>query len=365
MNNKDLSIYVHFLYCKSRCPYCDFFRGILPKNFDEKEYVSGICRDLEYMRNLSGEREVKSIFFGGGTPSLLSSGAVARILDEIGKFYNIAEGVEISLEANPNTFERNKFLGFRQAGINRLSLGVQALREDDLKFFGRTHSLEDAYKAIELGVEVFDKFSVDLIYARPKQIFDKWVKEVDEVIKRGIKHISLYQLSIEQGTVFYRKKIEEMPEVVSAKFYEDTVSYLRENGFERYEVSNFSKDVYNRSVHNLVYWNGGDYVGLGKGAAGRLKAKNSFYQLWDGKIEEEISPRDRGIELIIMGFRVNSGIKFGKFFDIVGIDFFEFVNLKKVNNFIDEGFLIKDDESIWLTDRGFLIMDKIILEIVN
>ena len=148
MQNKDLSIYIHFLFCKSRCPYCDFFKGILPKNFDEEGYVKRIISDLEKSRELSGERPVKSIFFGGGTPSILSSKAVFTILDEIKKIYDVKKNAEISIEANPNTFDREKFFSFREAGINRLSLGVQSLNKDDLKFFGRTHLREDAIKAI-------------------------------------------------------------------------------------------------------------------------------------------------------------------------------------------------------------------------
>ena len=364
MNNRELSVYVHFLYCKSRCPYCDFFKSILPKNFDEDVYVKRVIDDAKKMYELTEKRNVKSIFFGGGTPSLLSCDGVKKIIDEIYKLYDVRSDVEISLEANPNSFEREKFLGYRRAGINRLSLGVQALNEKDLKWLGRIHSVDDSKKAIELGMEVFDKFSIDLIYARPNQIFDKWVEEIDEALSFGVKHISLYQLSIEEGTVFGRKKIKEMEENEAVKFYEDTVLFLKNKGFDRYEVSNFARDEYNKSVHNLVYWNGGDYIGLGEGGAGRLKKGDKFYQLMNGEVEEILNKEDRALELVIMGFRVKEGINFKKFEDEVQIDLRSFIDMKKALEYADMGILVIDDDGIMLTDKGFLIMDKVILDLV-
>ena len=279
-------------------------------------------------------------------------------------FCKTSKNVEISLEANPNTFERDKFLGFKEVGVNRLSLGVQALNEKDLKFLGRTHSLVDARKAIDLGVEVFDKFSVDLIYARPNQVFDDWVKEIDEMVEKGVKHISLYQLSIEEGTVFYRKNVKEMEEEKSAEFYEKTVSYLKDMGFERYEVSNFAVDKKNRSIHNMAYWDGGDYIGLGKGSAGRIKVDNKFYGLRDGKIEEELSITDRALELIFMGFRIKDGINFDRFKEIIGRDLREFLDVEKMEEFRKEGMIEIDNVGARLTDKGFLVMDKIVLDLI-
>ena len=365
MYSDEIFLYVHFLYCKSRCPYCDFFKGILPKGFDESAYVKEIIDNLKFVKEFSNDnRELKSVFFGGGTPSLLSKKAVFDILNEVYKNYRVAKDAEITIEANPNTFEREKFLGFREAGVNRLSLGVQALNEKDLKFLGRTHSLKDAREAIDLGVKVFDKFSVDLIYARPDQVFDEWVKEIDEMVAKGVKHISLYQLSIEEGTVFYRKNIKEMDEEKSAKFYEKTVSYLKDMGFERYEVSNFAVNADNRSVHNMAYWNGGDYLGVGKGSAGRIKVDNKFYSLRDGKVEEVLSLKDRAIELIFMGFRIKDGIRFDRFNEIIGKDLREFLDGSKIEEFKKAGLLEVDDEGIRLTDKGFLVMDRIVLDLI-
>ncbi len=364
MSDRELSVYIHFLYCKSRCPYCDFFKKIIKKDFDECEYVKNILDNLDKMYKIFGKRDVKSIFFGGGTPSLLSGRAVSDILEGIEKYYNIKNGAEISLEANPNTFERDKFVSFKEAGINRLSLGVQALNEKDLKYLGRTHSVDEARKAIECGVKLFDKCSIDLIYARENQNFNEWKKEIDEAVSYGLKHISLYQLSIEEGTIFERKNIKAMDEELGANFYEDTVSYLRKKGFERYEVSNFSTDVWNRSTHNMVYWQGGDYIGLGVGAHGRIKYKDKIYATVDGRDFEELSILDRAYELVIMGLRIKDGINAKSFYEASGVKLFEFLNMEKLSEFKRLGLIEFDDYNVRLTDSGMLVLDKIIEEIV-
>ena len=364
MNDKELSVYIHFMYCKSRCPYCDFFRALKPRDFDENEYVKTIISDLERLRSLTGKRRVKSVFFGGGTPSILSENAVGEILDNIDKCYDIKKGAEISLEANPNTYDRDKFKGFNIAGVNRLSLGVQALDDKRLKALGRTHNLNEAREAIKTAVELFDKSSIDLIYALKDQEFCDWVKEIDEALSFGVKHISLYQLTIEEGTVFYKKNIKGMDEDLSAKFYEDTVCYLASKGFDRYEVSNFAKDEYNRSVHNMVYWQGGDYLGLGMGAHGRLNLEGKNFSLVDGKICEQLTSDERAMELVIMGLRIKEGINVKKFYEISKIGLFDYLDMNKVMMFRDEGLLCFDEYSLRLTNKGFLVMDKIIEQII-
>ena len=278
MTDDGLAVYIHFPYCRSRCPYCDFFRGILPRDFDEEALLARYREDIAYFARLCGKmrqggngRRVTSVFFGGGTPSLLSPGAVEEVLEELERHFDIVPGAEISLEANPNTFEREKFLAFRAAGINRLSLGVQALNAADLKFLGRTHGLGDAIAAMELGAAAVPKFSIDLIYARPGQKWEDWQQEIDLALGFGLRHISLYELAIEEGTVFARKNVRPADEEMSLTLYNQTVSYLRSRGLERYEVSNFAVSGDDESVHNLAYWRGGDYIGIGEGAHGRLR----------------------------------------------------------------------------------------------
>ncbi len=364
-NQSPIAVYIHFPYCKSRCPYCDFFRSILPKTFNEKEIIERYRQDIAYFADLMGDRIVKSVFFGGGTPSLLSPNGVQIILDELSRKFCIKEDAEISLEANPNTFERDKFIDFSKTGVNRLSLGVQALNEKDLKVLGRTHSLDDAIRAIDLATETFDKTSIDLIYSRPNQQWDEWQQEIDLALKYGLKHISLYQLTIEEGTIFYKKNIKVMDEETSATFYNNTVSYLREKGFDRYEVSNFAQSKQEESIHNLVYWQGGEYIGIGEGAHGRIIHNGSIKATVDGKITETLTPQERAEELIIMGLRIRDGINAKAFYDACGIKLFDFLSENVTKKLAQLNLLCYDADNIKLTDKGFLVLDKIILELVS
>ncbi len=304
------------------------------------------------------------MFFGGGTPSLLSPSAVGLVLDGIAERLPVRSDAEISLEANPNTFEREKFLAFRTAGINRLSLGVQALNVADLKFLGRTHSLEEALQAMELGAAAFPKFSVDLIYARPHQQWEDWQKEIDLALSFGLKHISLYQLTIEEGTVFACKNISGLDEEQAANLYEQTVFYLRSQGLERYEVSNFAASG-SESVHNLVYWQGRDYIGLGDGAHGRFSASGKIFATVDGRITEELSAFERAEELLLMGLRIKKGISAAAFKQSCGMDLFAFINRAAMENLAEQGLLAADEEGIRLTDAGFLLLDEIICRLVS
>lgn len=422
-----LAVYIHFPYCRSRCPYCDFFRGILPREFDEGALVSRYCEDIAYfagvcgkapqkekggdglaqMAEVSGRRRVTSVFFGGGTPSLLSPGAVEAVLEELERHFDIVPGAEISLEANPNTFEREKFLGFRAAGINRLSLGVQALNAADLKFLGRTHGVDDAIAAMELGAAAFPKFSIDLIYARPGQKWDDWQKEIDLALGFGLRHISLYELAIEEGTVFARKNVRAADEEMSLTIYNQTVSYLRSRGLERYEVSNFAAAADDESVHNLAYWRGSDYIGIGEGAHGRLRlwtdggseirgetgtqsatgrpaemqnTKNpagtrnaggnptgrpQLRATVDGRLGDILTPEERAEELVLMGLRIKEGIDAERFYRACGIKLFDFLSKKMTKRLAQLDLLCYDDANIRLTDKGFPLLDEIILELVS
>ncbi|MCM1323802.1 MAG: radical SAM family heme chaperone HemW [Acetobacter sp.] len=361
---KEVSIYIHFPYCRSRCPYCDFFRALKPKEFDETLLVERYLTDLErFLPYISG-RAVKSVFFGGGTPSLLSPQAIGLVLDGISKRCDMLPNAEVSLEANPNTFEREKFLEFRAVGINRLSLGVQALNVADLKFLGRTHSLADASQAMELGAEVFPKFSIDLIYSRPNQRWDEWQKEIDLALSYGLQHISLYQLTIEDGTIFARKNVRGLEEEKSASLYEQTVSYLRSQGLERYEVSNFAK-IGQESCHNMVYWQGGDYIGLGEGAHGRLGTNGKIYATVDGQLAEVLTPEERAEELVLMGLRIKEGLNAETFYQACGVRLFDFLNPQALRALMGQGLITYDERGVRLTDAGFLLLDEIVCQLVS
>lgn len=366
MSVKDLplGIYIHFPYCRSRCPYCDFFRKIKPKDFDETALVQRYVTDMSRFTEICHGRSVQSIFFGGGTPSLLSPQAVEKILNELSKHYQIQNNAEITLEANPNTYEQEKFLAFKKAGINRLSLGVQSLNKEGLKFLGRTHSLEEAHAAIATGIKIFPKFSIDLIYARPKQTWQSWQQEIDIALSYGLKHISLYELSIEEGTPFAQKNITPLPDETAAKLYEDTVTYLRTKGFERYEVSNFATDIANQSQHNLIYWHGGDYLGLGDGAHGRIHTKDGIFATIDGNFAEKITSQERAEELVIMGLRLKDGIKKEYFEKDCGLNFCKFFDILSIKMLADLKLICYSGDEIKLTDKGFLLLDKVISELL-
>lgn len=418
MTDDGLAVYIHFPYCRSRCPYCDFFRGILPRDFDEEALLARYREDIAYFARLCGKmrqggngRRVTSVFFGGGTPSLLSPGAVEEVLEELERHFDIVPGAEISLEANPNTFEREKFLAFRAAGINRLSLGVQALNAVDLKFLGRTHGVGDAIAAMELGAAAFPKFSIDLIYARPGQKWEDWQQEIDLALGFGLRHISLYELAIEEGTVFARKNVRPADEEMSLTLYNQTVSYLRSRGLERYEVSNFAASGDDESVHNLAYWRGGDYIGIGEGAHGRLRlwtdggsemseetgtrsaeersaeetaemrnteslegaqsaggnpaGNMQLRATVDGRLGDVLTPEERAEELVMMGLRIKEGIDAERFYRACGIKLFDFLSKKMTKRLAQLDLLCYDDANIRLTDKGFPLLDEIILELVS
>ena len=267
-----LGIYIHWPYCRSKCPYCDFYKQAC-KNVPQDEIVTDYLKELDFYHQLTSNRKVGSIFFGGGTPSLMEPKQISRLIDYIAKLWTLDSKVEISLEANPNSDYPHMFEKLRQAGINRLSLGVQALNDDDLRFLGRTHNLKQAYQAIDEILQNFDNHSIDLIYARPKQTLLAWESELKQAAALGFKHISLYQLTIEEGTVFAKKGILPLDEDLATEMYLLTEDILAPLGYCKYEVSNYAQAGF-ESKHNLLYWTGGEYIGVGPSAHGRLTVFN-------------------------------------------------------------------------------------------
>lgn len=356
--NNELAIYIHWPFCKSKCPYCDFFKEVR-KDVNQEEIIAEYLENLSYYHDLTAERTIKSIFFGGGTPSLMKPKNVEKIIDFIAGKWHISPAIEISLEANPNSEYDNMFDELKLSGINRLSLGVQALDESDLHFLGRTHTLQQARKCLEKVVNVFDNHSADLIYARPNQTLENWEKELHEICSYGLKHISLYQLTIEEGTVFAKKGIEPLDDEKAIQMYDFTNDFLMMRGYNRYEVSNFALNNY-ESRHNLTYWEGGDYIGIGKSAHGRLSLKGKLYATVYPRIHEQLSAKQRAEELIIMGLRLTKGINVKKFAEICGIEFENFVNVKNLNNLISSGFLIKKYDNVCATRKGFHVLNELI-----
>ena len=362
-NSVKFGIYIHWPFCLSKCPYCDFFSQI-KKDVEQETIIKEYLEDLDFYAERTGDRIVESIFFGGGTPSLIKPNLIEKLINHIHQKWKYKKDIEISLEANPNSDRKNLFKDLRQAGINRLSLGVQALNDKDLKFLGRTHNLEQAYTAIDEVLQNFDNHSFDLIYARPEQTLSAWQDEIKQAVQFGFKHLSMYQLTIEEGTVFYKKQVETAEEDTAREMYLFTNQYLQDNGYLQYEVSNYARKGF-QSRHNLLYWQGDDYLGIGKSAHGRLKIGNKFYALTHHRQEEEISASDRAEELIIMGLRLNEGINKEKFYKVCGIKLADFINQKNLSMLKAEKLIEETQSHLFATNEGRLVLNKLIEDLCS
>lgn len=356
-----LSVYIHWPYCLSKCPYCDFFSKV-DKHVDQKQIIDGYLDDLNWYHDLTAKQTVQSIFFGGGTPSLIEPQYIEKVINHIFKLWPTTKQVEISLEANPNTNRPNLFADLRLAGINRLSLGIQALNDKDLKFLGRTHNLSRALHAVDEVTRLFDNHSADLIYARPGQTAEAWKQELNQISELGLKHLSLYQLTIEEGTFFARKGIKPMDDEPAAELYALTQEFLATKGYPQYEVSNFAHPGY-ESIHNLAYWRGQNYLGIGPAAHGRIKTTDKIYTSTHHRQLEELTPQERAEELIIMGLRIREGINKENFRRQCGLELTGFVNDKARQSLIRQKLLFEDKHSLRAANRGFLLLNKIIEEL--
>lgn len=361
--SQGFGIYIHWPYCLSKCPYCDFFSQI-KKNVEQEDIIKGYLEDLDFYAELTKERTVTSIFFGGGTPSLIKPLLIEKIISHIAQKWTLADNAEISLEANPNSDRPDLFSDLRNAGINRLSLGIQALNDNDLRILGRTHNLKQAYQAMEEVLKLFDNHSIDLIYARPAQNLKQWQQEIKHAASFGFKHLSMYQLTIEEGTVFYKKGLQPAEENLASEMYNYTNQYLSAHGYPQYEISNYAQLGF-ESRHNQLYWSGSDYLGIGKSAHGRLKIDSKHYALTHRRIMEELTPEERAEELLLMGLRLNRGINKQNFEKQCGLNFDKFINADKLNMLIAEKTIINTDTSIKTTASGRLILNRLIEELCS
>ena len=353
LNN--LSIYLHWPFCKSKCPYCDFFSQV-KKNINQDAIISEYINQLDKYAQILPNKHIVSVFFGGGTPSLIKPSNINNILQKIDKLWGIDNKCEISLEANPNTNSPTLFQDLRLAGINRLSLGVQSLNDDELKFLGRTHSSKEALDAIDCILKNFNNHSADLIYALPNQTTKKWLQQLEKITSLGLKHISLYQLTIEENTLFYRKGIKPLCEKKATELYKLTEINLSSKGYLKYEVSNYAQHNY-ESKHNLGYWTGRDYIGIGQTAHGRISYNNKFFAVSDPILLEELTPQQKAEELIIMGLRLTTGIDKEIFKQICGINFDTFINQNFKNDAIKYNLIEENNQHIKVTPKGFLLID--------
>lgn len=322
-------LYIHWPYCVSKCPYCDF-NSHVAQTIDHAQWAQAFEAELHRVFQESKGQKVSSIFFGGGTPSLMAPQTVNRILETTASLWGVRDDVEITLEANPTTVESDTFANFKNAGINRLSIGIQSLRPDVLKFLGRAHSVEEGYRALELAAKTFDRYSFDLIYARPNQSLADWQDELTQALSLSAGHLSLYQLTIEPGTAFYKDNVPAAEENLGADLFDLTQTMMEKAGMPAYEISNHAKPG-EESRHNLVYWQGDDYIGIGPGAHSRLNnfAIHQIYKpdLWlngvlkNGTGEQKrkkLAPDERAVELLMMGLRLKNGINCKKFQQVSG-----------------------------------------------
>lgn len=327
-------LYIHWPYCVSKCPYCDF-NSHVAQDVDHDQWAQAFETELHRVFEESRDQQISSIFFGGGTPSLMAPQTVSRIIDKAAGLWGFCNDVEITLEANPTTVESDTFANFKQAGVNRLSIGIQSLQPDVLKFLGRAHSVDEGLRALSLAAKTFDRYSFDLIYARPEQSLSDWQAELDQALKLSAGHLSLYQLTIEPGTVFYKNNVPAVEENLGADLYDLTQSMMDQAQMPAYEISNHAK-AGDESRHNLVYWQGDDYVGVGPGAHSRLNnfAIHQIYKpdLWlnaiakKGNAEQKRKPLkmdERAIELLMMGLRLKNGINSAKFRQVTGKNLYD------------------------------------------
>lgn len=358
----DFGVYIHWPFCKSKCPYCDFFSRVR-KDADQDAIVDSYLEDIAFYAEKTGPRRVTSIFFGGGTPSLLSPQNIERLINAVGRSWILATDAEISLEANPNTQKPSLFADLRNAGINRLSLGVQSLDDAELKFLGRTHNAAQTLRALEEVVKNFDNHSADLIYALPNQTESTWRQTLRQIMDFRLKHLSLYQLTIEDGTFFAKKGIRPLEDEAASEMYLSTSALLEENGWPRYEVSNYARPGF-ECRHNLLYWRGGDYAGIGEGAHGRLHIGGRFWATTHPRQMEELSAEERAEELILMGLRLRDGISKEAFKQICGLFFDNFINRRRAKELAEAALILNTPENLRISPAGFLVMNKIIEELI-
>lgn len=389
-DNKDISIYIHYPFCLSKCPYCDF-NSYKMLNVDMQQLENAYITELNYYYNLLKDRTVKTIFFGGGTPSLMPIKMLSTILNNINSHWDIDKDVEISIEANPTSVEVRKFCEYKSLGINRISIGIQSLDENDLHFLGRQHTVNDAKNAIKLAQKYFGShYSIDLIYARSEQKLDKWKNELNEAIKLSPFHISLYQLIIAEGTKFFKDKIQPLDDENCAIFYSETNNILENNNIHCYEVSNYAQNGY-ECKHNLNYWKSGEWIGVGAGAHGRICLNNNLENTdykeriatqnyngankWIQQIQklghgaesiEILAKNDFIEEVLLMGLRMPNGIKLEDVQKYININNIEDLALNKENFLMlkNKKYIEVLNNTFRVNKKYFSILDSIIGKLI-
>jgi len=368
------AVYVHWPFCLSKCPYCDF-NSHVRESVDQARWRNALLCEIDATADEIGKRRVRSIFFGGGTPSLMPPETVGAIINQIAKHWDLDADAEITLEANPTSVEAQRLAGFAAAGVNRVSLGVQSLNDADLKFLGRGHSAAEARAAVDLARQHFARMSFDLIYARPDQTPAQWEAELSAAIAMAADHLSLYQLTIEPGTGFEgavkRGQFTPMQGDLAADLYELTQDICGAHGLPAYEISNHARPG-SESRHNLVYWRYGEYAGIGPGAHGRLYRDGMLFatanfrkpERWlaEGReICDLLSGREQAVEMLMMGLRLPEGISTSRFESLAGAS----LPSASVQELLAQELLLRHGDHISTTPRGRLLLDGVLSKLLN
>lgn len=377
--NGGFGLYLHWPFCAAKCPYCDFNSHVVA-HIDLDRWEAAYLTEIDRVADETGDRILHSVFFGGGTPSLMPPAMVARIIDRVARRFRLRNDIEITLEANPTSSDAAKFRAFAGAGVNRFSLGLQALDDDALRKLGRMHSAAEGLNAFEAARNAVSRVSFDLIYARQGQTLRAWHTELAFALDLAPDHLSLYQLTIEDGTVFAerhrRGKLRGLPdEDLAAELYEHTIDACTAQGLENYEISNFALPG-GESAHNLIYWRSGDFAGVGPGAHGRLTLGgtrlatqahsapgawlNAVHQAGSGEMPREmVPPAEQAEELLLMGLRLSEGLEMARYARLSG----QALNEQKVAPLVSSGHLWRNDTRIGATQKGRMVLNAVLAEI--
>ena len=379
-NDPGFGVYIHWPFCAAKCPYCDFNSHVRHRPVDQPRFAAAFAREMATLRRRTGPRTVTSIFLGGGTPSLMEPGTVGAVLEAVAANWTVPAAIEVTLEANPSSVEAARFRGYRAAGVNRVSLGVQALNDPDLRFLGRLHNVEQALHAIRLARETFPRLSFDLIYARPDQTVEAWTAELEQAIGHAADHLSLYQLTIEEGTTFHALhavgRLDVPDPEHAAALYAATQEVTAAHGLPAYEISNHAVPGA-ESRHNLVYWRYGEYVGIGPGAHGRFIEDGRRHVTFTERIPETwlnlVEAKGHGViggevltreqeadEFLLMGLRLAEGIDVARYEALAGRP----LSSRRIG-FLQEERLIEPigNSRLRATASGMIVLDAVVADL--
>jgi oxygen-independent coproporphyrinogen-3 oxidase len=381
--SRPLGIYIHWPFCVSKCPYCDFNSHVATK-VDQSRWQRALLQELDHFADQIGEQTgghiVTSVFFGGGTPSLMEPHVAAALIAAVQARWPVAEDLEVTLEANPSSVEAGRFAALRQAGVNRLSIGVQSLDDAILKFLGRPHSAAEARAALDAAAACFARFSLDLIYGWTGHTVWRWRQDLADAISLAGDHVSAYQLTIEPGTPFYREGIATADEDTMAELYEATAEVLAPVGLAAYEISNYARHGA-ECRHNRAIWQGSDYIGIGPGAHGRLTEDGVCHAVQQHRLPERwlktvesrghgtarqqpLSASERREELLLLGLRLTDGIEHSRFRTLTGRELEQAMDERGLERVQDCGLVILDHRGLRVTPAGRLLLDAVLRELL-